>query len=54
MHFLVMATKWRYSGKLNLNDKIFETYLIVGKSNILDLRKDNALTRFLKGLIIKK
>ena len=43
-HFKMMATKWRYSGQLNLSDKIVESALIMGKNNFLDLNKDNVLT----------
>lgn len=42
-----MATKWRYSGALDLNDRIVEAALLMGKNNFLDLSRHNALTAFL-------
>lgn len=42
-----MATKWRYSGELDLNDRIVESALITGKNNFLDLNRQNLLTAFL-------
>jgi hypothetical protein len=42
-----MATKWKYSGILNMTDKIVESALIMGKNNFLDLNKNNILTNFL-------
>lgn len=46
-HFRLMATKWKYSGQLNLKDKIMESALLMGKNNFLDLNKENILTKFL-------
>jgi len=46
-HFKLMATKWKYSGMLNMNDRIVESALIMGKNNFLDLNKSNVLTNFL-------
>jgi hypothetical protein len=42
-----MATKWRYSGNLNLTDRIVESALVMGKNNFLDLGRCNVLTAFL-------
>jgi hypothetical protein len=43
-HFKLLATKWKYSGKLNTKDRIVEAALIMGKNNFLDLAKHNILT----------
>ena len=43
-HFKLMATKWKYSGELNLKDRMVETGLMMGKNNFLDLSKPNILT----------
>ena len=48
-HFMLNATKWRYSGRLNMKDKNLENCLAAGKNNLIDLRKDNVLTRYLLG-----
>jgi len=45
-HFKIMATRWRYSGELNLKDKMVESGLAMGKNNFLDLSKETALTAF--------
>jgi hypothetical protein len=47
MHFKLMATKWRYSGALDHNDRILEAALVMGKNNFLDLNRQNPLTAFL-------
>jgi hypothetical protein len=47
MHFKLLATKWRYSGELDLRDRIVEAALVMGKNNFLDLNRQNALTAFL-------
>lgn len=46
-HFKLMATKWKYSGKLDHSDRIVESALIMGKNNFLDLNKTNILTGYL-------
>ena len=46
-HFKLLATKWKYSGKLNLADKMLETALLMGKNNFLDLSRTNVLTAYL-------
>ena len=46
-HFKIMATRWRYSGQLNLKDKLVESGIASGKNNFLDLNKENPLTEFL-------
>ena len=46
-HFKIMATRWRYSGQLNLKDRLVESGLAMGKNNFLDLGKDNPLTAYL-------
>ena len=46
-HFKLIATKWKYSGELNLKDRMVETGLMMGKNNFLDLSKPNILTEFL-------
>ncbi len=46
-HFKLLATKWKYSGKLNFTDKMLETALLMGKNNFLDLSRTNALTAYL-------
>lgn len=46
-HFRLMATRWRYSGQLDLNDRIVEAALVMGKNNFLDLNRQNGLTAFL-------
>ena len=46
-HFKLMATKWKYSGELNLKDRMVETGISMGKNNFLDLSRSNILTEFL-------
>jgi hypothetical protein len=46
-HFKLMATKWKYSGELNMNDRIVEAAIIMGKNNFLDLNRQNILTGYL-------
>lgn len=43
----ILATQWRYSGKLDLKSRVLESALINGKSNFIDLRKENAVTAYL-------
>lgn len=43
----ILATQWRYSGKLDLKNRILESALINGKSNFVDLRKENSVTAYL-------
>lgn len=43
----VLATQWRYSGQLDSKNRLLESALINGRSNFLDLRKENAVTAFL-------
>jgi hypothetical protein len=43
----ILATQWRYSGKLDLKNRILESALINGKSNFVDLRKENSVTTYL-------
>ncbi len=42
-----MATRWKYSGQLNLKDKAIEAAIAMGKNNFVDLSKDTLLTRYL-------
>ena len=44
----VLATFWRYSGKLDLqNNKVLESALVNGHSNFIDMHKETPVTRFL-------
>ena len=43
----VMATRWRYSGSLNLKDKQVETALLIGRSNFFEITKQTPLINFL-------
>lgn len=43
----VLATYWRYSGKLDLKNKTVEGALINGRSNFLDLRKESPIGSFM-------
>lgn len=43
----ILATQWRYSGKLDPNNKLLEGALINGRSNFIDLRKDGPITNYL-------
>ena len=46
----VLATYWRYSGKLDVrNNKMLENALINGRYNFLDLKKDSPLVTFVLG-----
>jgi hypothetical protein len=42
-----MATKWRYSGLIDIKDKLFDTAIVVGKNNFIDLGKKNILSDYL-------
>ena len=46
-HFKIIATRWRYSGKLNLKDRLVESGIAMGKNNFLDLAKENPLTTYI-------
>jgi hypothetical protein len=43
----IIATQWKYSGKLTKKDKIIQTALLLGRSNFVDLKKQNAVTAYL-------
>ena len=46
-HFKIIATRWRYSGQLNLKDRLVESGIAMGKNNFLDLAKENPLTTYI-------
>lgn len=46
-HFKIMATRWKYSGRLNRKDRNLEASLIGGKGNFIDLTKKGILSTYL-------
>ncbi len=46
-HFKIMATRWKYGNIDNKTNKMFETAIINGKNNFVDLGKVGVLSEYL-------
>lgn len=46
-HFKIMATRWKYDNLDNKSNRMFETAIISGKNNFVDLSKHSVLAEYL-------
>lgn len=46
-HFKIMATRWKYDNLDNKSNRMFETAIISGKNNFMDLGKHGVLVEYL-------